>query len=147
MGAMSGWQRWRRLPRNERAATISAALLIPVFAVAVRLTSLPRVLRWIGCRVDVRRRPDPGAAIDAMARSIERAAVHSLLPGACLSRSLALMYLLARRGITTELRLGARISGGGLDAHAWIEHDGVALNDPAGLRAKYAVLPQKQTAA
>lgn len=120
--------------------------MVPAFALAVRSVSLPRLLGFIGGR-PAAAAGDTRGTIDAMVRSVERAAVHSPLPGACLPRSLTLMYVLARRGIATELRLGARIAGTGFEAHAWVEHDGIALNDPANLRAGYAVLTQKQTAA
>jgi hypothetical protein len=49
----------------------------------------------------------------------------------CLTRSIVLMTLLQRRGITTELRIGVCRVGQSVDAHAWIEHNGVPLNDQA----------------
>ncbi len=56
----------------------------------------------------------------------------ALLPGdtRCLRRSLVLMQLLTRRGISARLVIAARTDPDFL-AHAWIEHDGVPVLIPA----------------
>jgi Transglutaminase-like superfamily len=62
-----------------------------------------------------------------------RAVVRTLafLPGdtRCLRRSLVLTQLLARRGISARLVIGARTAPDFL-AHAWVEHDGVPVLSP-----------------
>ncbi len=57
----------------------------------------------------------------------------ALLPGdtRCLRRSLVLLQLLTRRGISARLVIAAQAAPGFL-AHAWIEHDGVPVLVPAG---------------
>jgi hypothetical protein len=47
----------------------------------------------------------------------------------CLSTSLALARMLARRGITAMIRIGVRTEDGRLDAHAWVEWQGRVLID------------------
>jgi hypothetical protein len=56
----------------------------------------------------------------------------ALLPGdtRCLRRSLVLMQLLTRRGISARLVIAARTDPDFL-AHAWVEHDGVPVLVPA----------------
>lgn len=56
----------------------------------------------------------------------------ALLPGdtRCLRRSLVLLQLLTRRGITARLVIAARTDPDFL-AHAWVEHDGVPVLVPA----------------
>jgi hypothetical protein len=49
----------------------------------------------------------------------------------CLHRSLTLWWLLRRQGIDGELRIGVRKAGSNLEAHAWVEYQGVVLNDQA----------------
>jgi hypothetical protein len=49
--------------------------------------------------------------------------------GNCLARSLVLWWLLKRRGIDSQIRLGVRKENAILLAHAWIELDQVVLND------------------
>jgi hypothetical protein len=55
------------------------------------------------------------------------------LPGdtRCLRRSLVLTQLLARRGISTRLVIGARTAPDFL-AHAWVEHEGSPVLSPEG---------------
>jgi transglutaminase superfamily protein len=64
-----------------------------------------------------------------------RAVVRTLafLPGdtRCLRRSLVLTQLLARRGISGRLVIGARTAPDFL-AHAWVEHNGIPVLDPEG---------------
>jgi hypothetical protein len=144
---MSRRERWRRLPADERADTIFAALLMPVCAVAIRVTRLTSLLDLIARRGAARMDASPHRRIAVCVRSVERASVHSPWTGSCLTRSLSLMYLLARRGVATELKLGGRLHSGAFAAHAWVEYDGVALNDQAGQRHEYALLPQRRTAA
>jgi hypothetical protein len=42
--------------------------------------------------------------------------------------SLALWHLLQKRGIPVRLRIGVRKLSGKFEAHAWVESEGVALN-------------------
>lgn len=53
----------------------------------------------------------------------------SLYPVECLTRSIVLVHLLSRYGIEARLVIGARTIFGPLDAHAWVEVDGEALNE------------------
>jgi len=50
------------------------------------------------------------------------------VPGShCLPRALVAQLLLARSGYLAELQIGVRKAGDSLDAHAWLEHEGVPL--------------------
>jgi hypothetical protein len=50
------------------------------------------------------------------------------IPGArCLARAMAAQLLLARAGHLADLRIGVRKDGNSLDAHAWLEFEGVPL--------------------
>jgi hypothetical protein len=56
----------------------------------------------------------------------------------CLEKSLALWWLLNREGVASSVRIGARKTAGKFEAHAWVERDGVALNDPGEGHRHYA---------
>lgn len=62
------------------------------------------------------------------------AARHGLFPGNCLPQALVLQDLLHRRGLAAELRIGVLPGSNPLQAHAWVELEGVPLgaNPPAG---------------
>ena len=52
--------------------------------------------------------------------AVDRAGRYHLGPMRCLNRSLALLWMLRRRGIATALRLGCRRQGEAHDFHAWV---------------------------
>ena len=60
------------------------------------------------------------------------------MPSNCLTRSLLLVWLLRRRGVSTDLRIGVRLSQGNLEAHAWVEHEGSAINEASDIGARFA---------
>lgn len=63
--------------------------------------------------------------IDRVAYAIPRAAARVPWRATCLVQALAAKRWLARMGVDSQLRLGARASAGdGLDAHAWLEAGG-----------------------
>ena len=72
----------------------------------------------------------PLVAARAIARLEDGAARHLVLRTNCLERSLVLCWLLERRAIGGQLRIGARKQDGRFEAHAWVEVDGSVLNDP-----------------
>ena len=47
----------------------------------------------------------------------------------CLQQTLVLWFLLRRHGIDSEICFGARKQGGEVQAHAWVESFGQALNE------------------
>jgi len=54
-----------------------------------------------------------------------------LLAMTCLRKALVLRRLLSRQGIAADLCIGVRREAGRLMAHAWLELDGVSLDEPA----------------
>jgi Transglutaminase-like superfamily len=48
----------------------------------------------------------------------------------CLNASLTLWWLLARKRITSDLRVGVHKDEGKFEAHAWVECGGAPLNEP-----------------
>jgi len=89
--------------------------------------------------------PEPDAAamlIDHYVLFFHARKERKQLKGKCLSQSLALRYLLLRKGIESELRLGVSAGRDGLDAHAWLEKDGAVLNDHPSVVSRYVVMPR-----
>jgi hypothetical protein len=65
-----------------------------------------------------------------------------VLKGRCLSQSLVMRLLLNRKGISTDLKIGLSQRKGLFDAHAWLEKEGMLLNDHPSVIADYFVLPK-----
>jgi hypothetical protein len=51
---------------------------------------------------------------------------------------MVLQALLRRQGIDSGLHLGVRKDSGPFEAHAWVEIDGVVVNDSEDVRIRYA---------
>jgi hypothetical protein len=60
----------------------------------------------------------------------------------CLSRSVALARMLARRNVSSEIRIGVRTREDRLEAHAWVEVDGRAVNDREDIVRSYTPFDQ-----
>jgi hypothetical protein len=68
-------------------------------------------------------------AVELIARMAAAAARNFFFDTNCLEQSLMLWWLLRRRGIAAELRIGARKEFERFEAHAWVEVDSAVLND------------------
>jgi len=107
----------------ESAITLIAIKLMLLVIGFARTYAL---LHWRVRDLSTTTEPDT-TTLDASARSIVAAAI--LIPGRieCLEQSLALWYLLRRRGVAVELTFGMRQFPFG--AHAWVTYRGEPLNE------------------
>ncbi len=60
---------------------------------------------------------------------VQAAARRGAYRATCLPQSLTLWWLLKRQGIEGDLRFGARKEAGRMEAHAWVEINGIPLNE------------------
>jgi hypothetical protein len=112
----------------ERRTLFSAAAMLPLFWLALRLVGMQRLQAWLHRKA----RPDNPLPLDELKRTgalVNAAADRLLGANNCLPRSLYLWWLLRRRGVRCELRIGVRLNDGAFEAHAWVEHAGVPVND------------------
>jgi len=144
------WARLRRFSALPRAAKLDFAqsvLLLPLIRLSLRLRGFRTTQRtlqlWVGRSVAAL--PETAAADETkrVCGVVSAAARYSFLQSTCLERSLALWWLLARRGIPAQLRIGARKSGEKLEAHAWVERDGAAIGEPEGTHLHYAAFDKE----
>ncbi len=143
------WERLRRFRALERPAQelfLRAVVLLPLVALS---------LRWRGFRATQaalerflpKANPEPDAALankDAAvtAHMVNAADRHGLVHPSCLAKSLTLWWLLARQGIPSRLRIGIRKEKERFEAHAWVERDGTALNEPDEHHHHYAAFDE-----
>jgi len=74
---------------------------------------------------------DPSPAqghLERTCRMVQAAGRYGISRPTCLEESLTLWYLLRDQGVAADLRIGVRKQTGKFEAHAWVEHDGQALN-------------------
>ena len=118
------FEKFGALSRAEQCTLLSAAVWLPIFWLGLRLLGLQRFharlqRRPVGCSKQMNL-----AELRVMGELVNIAAHHSLGPRTCLTRSLLLGWLLRRRGMDSQLRIGVRLTKGMLDAHAWVECNG-----------------------
>ena len=102
---------------------------------ASSLALLPSVGLWVrvgGVRAIAPHKPRGAKAVSV--ESVRRTAevinmAASCVSATCLTRSLLLTRLLHARGIDSQLRIGVRRREGVFEAHAWVEYQGVPVND------------------
>ncbi len=58
----------------------------------------------------------------------------------CLHRSLTLGWMLNRRGVPAEIRIGVRDARGTFSAHAWVEVWGCRVGEPEDVVAHFNIL-------
>jgi hypothetical protein len=131
---MGWWRSATAEPGAGGGTVFAASLLLPLAGLALHLLGVRRALRLFAG--DLHNLQCAGAsapeAAERVAREVERAGrEYSVYPVDCLVRSLVVVWLLRRRGIAAELRLGVRTLTGRFEAHAWVEHCGVPLGEDA----------------
>ena len=131
------FSKFRALSWPERRVLVQAALLLPLVWAALRVFGLARVHARLGA-TEAPNSPSPAADPARIGTLVNAAAGLPLVPATCLTRSLLLDWLLRRRGVPSELRIGVRREGSALDAHAWVECEGRPVNDAPDVGARFA---------
>jgi hypothetical protein len=139
------WERLRRFSALERPAQslfLRALLLLPLVSLSLRWrgfratqATLQRFLSNVKSEQHQVQLPERAALT---ARLVNSAGRHRLSPATCLAKSLTLWWLLGRQGIASHLRIGIRKQNEKFEAHAWVERDGAALNEPDEHHRHYA---------
>jgi Transglutaminase-like superfamily len=144
------WARLRRfkaLPLPARALFLRAALLLPLITVCLRLRgfcSTQRLLQnFLTPAKDIPAAAAAESRVVMTSRMVLAAARNSPVRSTCLERSLALWWLLAKQSIATQFRIGVRKDGEKFAAHAWVEHDGVAIGEPEASHLHYTVFAEE----
>jgi transglutaminase superfamily protein len=142
----STWRRWPAtigaLSWRDRGLLVETLAIVSTLPLVLRAVRVQRLTGTLGRSLDGRR---PAGRVDEprarqIARIVAMASRHTLTANTCLHRSLALWWVLGRRGLDSHLKMGARLNDGRLDAHAWVEHSGVVINDDPEVTGGYTPL-------
>jgi transglutaminase superfamily protein len=133
---MEVWRRFYCLSGGERSIVLEAAGGLAATWLGLRLAGFRRwgnlLIRLLPTKIHATN--DVRSEVTTSAQQISRlelAATRNFpLRTNCLEQSLVLWWLLQRRGIAAELRIGARKDADRFEAHAWVELDGKVLNEP-----------------
>jgi len=147
------WERLRRFSALERPARelfLRALVLLPLIALSLRWRGFgatqAALQRFLS---SPNQRPDAalvGRDVAVTAHMVNAADRHGLVHPSCLAKSLTLWWLLGRQGISSRLRIGIRKEKEKFEAHAWVERDGTAVNEPEGHHRHYAAFDESLSA-
>jgi hypothetical protein len=136
--------RFLALSAADRRTFCHAMILLPLAAASVLSLGIKRTFAWLNRAAPTRGEPALAQA-RRTAALVRKAIRHSPIQGKCLSQSLVLWHLLRRQGIRGELCIGvgkemdeAPIAVDNFNAHAWVEYQGVVLNDRPDVRQRFA---------
>jgi hypothetical protein len=131
---MRSFDRWRALTASEQWLTVKSAVLICSAAASLRLLGLKRTLRITDLdelsAVPARLSDQMSKTVIADVTSAADRAERYAPGGSCLSKSVALAWMLRRRGVPAEIRIGVRTAGE-FEAHAWVEASGLESKNQA----------------
>ena len=127
---MEIWRRLWRLNGFERVAVIEAAAALCLTWLGLRLAGFRRwkaIVEWSSRTPalisDANVETNAGAGRD-IARMAAAAARYLPFRTNCLEQSLVLWWLLRRRRIAADLKIGARKEANRFQAHAWVDFEG-----------------------
>jgi Transglutaminase-like superfamily len=123
---------------SERRTLVAAMAWMPLFWLGLHGLGLRRFQAWL-LRPRLLIQNDLSLdEIMGMATAVNRAARLVRIPANCLTRSLLLGWLLRRRGVACQLRIGVQMNNGSLAAHAWVEYAGIPINDQPNVGEQFA---------
>jgi hypothetical protein len=131
------WERLRRFSALERPAQelfLRAVVLLPLVSLSLKWRGF-RATQAVLQRFLSKTNPEPDTPLASKyaavaAHMVHAADRHGLVHPSCLAKSLTLWWLLGRQGMASHLRIGIRKEKEKFEAHAWVECQGAALNEP-----------------
>ena len=114
------WSKLRSLSLAEVWFLVEATAAVVAFDLALRLFSSKTCLAVFESKGGSQQKQE-GADLQRMVWLVEVADRYAPGRSSCLRQSAALAWLLRRRGITTNLRIGVAREEGNILAHSWLE--------------------------
>jgi hypothetical protein len=135
-------RRFRALDRPAQKMFLRALVMLPIVSASLKALGFRATQTALGKFLsppNSEQNPDfVQTRIVLAAHMVNSAGRHGLVQASCLAKSLTLWWLLGRQGIASQLRIGIRKENGKFEAHAWVERDGVAVNEPDDHHRHYA---------
>jgi hypothetical protein len=139
---MKKFRKFFSLNRSDRLLLFKVVFLLGTIRLALKLLPFGQ-LRGLLAKISQPRANLPGtdeADVNKVVWAVRAASPY--LRAVCLPQALATQVLLARRGFSSELRIGfTRATGGRMSAHAWVECQGRVAIGGTGNMAGYILVP------
>src|SRR5437899_12623412 len=136
------FQRFRGMELPARQLFLRAMALLPLVALSLRWRGFRATQAALQRSLSKTNREQDSAFVNKRAamtaQMVHAADRRGLVHPSCLAKSLTLWWLLGRQRISSHMRIGIRKKKGKFEAHAWVERDGTALNEPDEHHHHYA---------
>jgi len=132
------WRAFWELSWRDRGLLVRAWLLLCLAAPGLQVVGFRRTRAALTFEAGAPAGRHDLEEAQAIGRLVHAAANRNPFRPNCLARSLVLCRLLRLRGLAAELRIGVAAPAGAFAAHAWVEHDGVALAEAESSVEAYA---------
>ena len=129
---MSKLKQFFDLNTRDRWLFLHAFFSLPIIELGIRVFGLKKAMGFLAVKKPANASPDERLAETALheASLIRTAARNTPLPARCVARTLYQWRRLLKQGEETTVCIGMdQANDTGFHAHAWLEHDGVVLND------------------
>jgi hypothetical protein len=134
------------LDRAQRLMVTETLVLSACIFLGFRLFGVPRtqdrLRKWVLIREKNCSRADENVEIGKILRAQGMVRRATGLGANCLVRSMTLWAMLMRRGLSPSLRVGFRKRDGRIQGHAWVEHQGVPINERQSETATFSTYAQ-----
>lgn len=137
---MNRWQKFWDLSPGEKKTFIFALICLPAVKIGLYLYGFEGLLARLQ-RTPVHSpdsEVDRALFLDQTPRLVNSAARFIFKRESCLERSIFLWWLLRRNGITSDVRIGVAKDDVKLRAHAWVEIDGMVINDHVDIEGRFS---------
>ncbi len=132
------------MPATDRVLLIQAWIELLVVELLLRVWPFPKVQQRAERQFCPQRQrtfsDGDWSSVRRYQKIVGMASRYHLFPMTCLRKTLTLQALLGRRGILSELRIGAVMNVGKLKAHAWLEVSGRTLQNSPGETERFTIL-------
>jgi hypothetical protein len=134
--------RFITLPFRDKRILVSAAVRLVLIATMLRLLGFRQASRVIGGMEAKGRVKDQELSLTISTayqtnRMLLVASRQLPIETNCLSRSMTLCWLLRASRVPCKLCFGAKREGAHLKAHAWVEVEGIVVNDQPDVASTY----------
>jgi len=135
-------RRFSALERPAQLLFLRAMAMLPLVSLSLKLRGFQQTRSTLQKSISASTPQTNSVSLDKKstltARMVNAADRHGLVHPSCLAKSLTLWWMLGLQGISSCLRIGIRKEHGRLEAHAWVEREGVAFNEPEEQHRHYA---------
>ncbi len=133
---------FRNLSKNERQDLWPAAWRLGVARICLT-GGIQRTQRWLGGMEPLPESLSAETELTAwQRRALALRRVGNRIPDThCLARALALRWWMRSKGLDAQMRIGVRAGEDGVESHAWVEWNGVPVDETPEKITRFKLLP------